>query len=217
MKPYYADDFVTIYHGDCREILWGIRSGSVSLVVADPPYGMGYKPLRGADGSKRFLAPVLGDAEPFDPTHLVSRFERLVLFGANWYASRLPDAGGWIVWDKTPNGRKEGFIASDAELAWTNVSTRIRKVAVQWGGEARNGETDHFHPTQKPVGVLRWIVEEFTTVGDLVLDPYAGSGSTLLAAKEAGRRAIGIEIEERYCEIAAKRCSQEVLPLGGTA
>ncbi len=182
MSPYYQDDWVTIYRGDCREILPGLTA---DLVLTDPPYGMGYKPLRGADGSRRFVDGVVGDDQPFDPGHLLNR-PRLVLFGANWYADRLPASGGWLVWDKTPKGRKDGFTASDAELAWTNVTSRVRKIAVQWGGEARNGERGHYHPTQKPIAVFRWVVQEFTEPGALILDPYAGSGTTLVAAKEEG-------------------------------
>jgi hypothetical protein len=172
---------------------------------------MNYKPLRGADGSKRFSDGVCGDAEAFDPTHLLCA-PRCVLFGANWYANKLPASGGWIVWDKTPRDKKIGFIASDAELAWTNLATRIHKFSMQWGGEAHGGE-DHLHPTQKPVALMRWIIQQWTQPDQLVLDPYMGSGPVLVAAHELSRRAIGIEIEERYCEIAAKRLAQGVLSL----
>jgi site-specific DNA-methyltransferase (adenine-specific) len=213
--PYYSDDFATIYHGDCREVLPSIPPASVTLVLTDPPYGMGYKPLRGADGSKRWTEGIEGDDEPFDPTHLLS-FDRLALFGANWYADRLPPSGGWLVWDKTPKGAKNGFAASHAELAWTNCCGSVRKFALQWGGEARNGEP-HLHPTQKPVALMRWIVREFTAPGDLVLDPYMGSGPVAQACVEERRRYIGIELDERYCEIAAKRLAQEVLDFGGVA
>lgn len=213
MKPYYEDATVRIYHGDCREILpGGIRA---DLLLTDPPYGMDYKPLRGSDGSKRWLEGVVGDGETFDPRHLLT-FPRLVLFGAQWYADRLPASGGWLVWDKTPKGAKEGFYASHAELAWTNTCSSVRKFSLQWGGEARNGEA-HLHPTQKPVALMRWIIEEFTTPTDLILDPYMGSGPVLQAARETGRRAVGIEIEEKFCEEAATRCRQELLNFEATA
>jgi DNA modification methylase len=208
-EPYYQDEFCTIYHGDCREILPSL--GPVDLVLADPPYGMKYKPLRGADGSKRWVEGVRGDDESFNPSHLVG-FGKVVLFGANWYADRLPISGGWIVWDKTPRGVKDGFHASHAELAWTNCASSVSKFSLQWGGEARNSE-GFFHPTQKPVALMRWVIERFTEPGQLVVDPYMGSGPCLVAAKDLGRKAIGIEIEERYCEIAARRLAQEVLAL----
>lgn len=204
MKPYYEDAAVTLYHGDCREILPTLTVGAI---VSDPPYGMDYKPLRGADGSKRWSAGVTGDNAPFDPSHLPA--VPAVLWGANWYANRLPGHGGWLVWNKTCDHRKRGFVASDCELAFATEATRCHRFDLQWGGEARNGE-GIFHPTQKPVALMQWCLE--FVPGDVVIcDPYSGAGPTLVAAKDLGRRAIGIEIEERYCEIAAKRLAQEVL------
>ena len=129
------------------------------------------------------------------------------MWGANWYASRLPDSGGWLIWDKTPLGAKQGFIASDGELAWSNINGRILKYRMQWGGEA-HGDEGHNHPTQKPVALMRWCIELAGGDAQTILDPFMGSGTTLRAAKDLGRKAIGIEIEERYCEIAAKRMSQ---------
>lgn len=214
MTPYYSDESVTLYHGDCRAILpmLGVRP---QLLLADPPYGMNYKPLRGSDGSKRWSEPVQGDAEPFDPTHLLP-FGRSVLWGANHYADRLPASGGWLVWDKTPKGIKDGFYASHAELAWTNCCSSVRKFTLQWGGEARNGEP-HLHPTQKPVGLMRWVILQFTHPSDLVLDPYMGSGPVAEACRDTGRTYVGVEIEERYCEIAARRLAQDTFDFGGVA
>ncbi len=213
MSIYYQDDKVTLHLGDCREVTDWLAA---DLLLTDPPYGMNYDPRRGGDGSKRWGTDrVLGDDQAFDPEHLLS-MKRAVLFGANWYASRLPDSGGWVVWDKTPKGFKQGFTASHAELAWTNITSSVRKVPLQWGGEARNGE-GHFHPTQKPVGLLRTLIEWFSEPGETIADPYAGSGSTLLAAREAGRSAIGVELREDYCEVIAKRLAQDCLDLEVTA
>ncbi len=209
MKPYYEDDSCTIYHGDCHELLLLGDLESVDAIVSDPPYGMGYKPKRGSDGSKRFSEPVSGDSVPFDPKHLLVLCVDTILWGAHWYADKLPASGGWIVWDKTPRGSKRGFIASHCDLAWTNCRTRIEKIALQWGGEAHAGE-EHLHPTQKPVPLMERCIG-LLDHRELILDPYAGSGSTLLAARNCGLRAIGIEIDERYCEIAAKRLEQAVL------
>jgi DNA modification methylase len=213
-EPYYSDDMVTLYHGDCRDVLPNIVPATVGLLLTDPPYGMDYKPLRGSDGSKRWAEGVKGDSAPFDPTPLLV-FKRAVLFGANWYADKLPPSGGWLVWDKTPKGVKNGFHASHAELAWTNCCSSVRKFSLQWGGEARNHEP-HLHPTQKPVGLMRWIVSQFTKPGDLVLDPYMGSGPVAEACRDTGRRYIGVELEERYCEIAARRLLQDSL-FGGVS
>lgn len=208
--PYYDRDGITLYHSRCEDVLPGIDPATVDLMLTDPPYGMAYKPLRGADGSKRWSTTVAGDDAPFDPSLLLN-FPRLVLFGANWYADKLPPSGGWIVWDKTPLGIKEGFFASHAELAWTNLSGSVSKFSLQWGGEARNGER-HLHPTQKPVALMRWILTKWTSPGDLVLDPYMGSGPVAEACRDLGRRYIGVELDATYCSTAVRRLQQSVLP-----
>lgn len=217
VTPYYVDDLVTLYLGDCREVLPSIDEADVALVLTDPPYGMDYKPLRGSNGSKMWGdTTVAGDAEPFDPSHLL-RFPRLILFGANFYAHRLPPSGGWLVWDKTPHGIREGFIYSHAELAWTNVGgARVRKFSLEWQGNVRNGEP-FLHPTQKPVALMRWCIREFTKRGDLVLDPYMGSGPVAKACAEEGRRYIGCEIKVEYLDAAIDRLRQTALDFGGVA
>lgn len=204
----HDQDGIVIYHGDCLAMLPSLEQ-IPQLVLTDPPYGMDYKPLRGADGSKRWADGVQGDAAPFDPAPLL-RFPRLVLFGANWYADKLPASGGWLVWDKTPKGIKDGFHASHAELAWTNLCSSVRKFSLQWGGEARNSEP-FLHPTQKPVGLMRWVLEQFTKPGDMVLDPYMGSGPVAQACRETGRGYLGFEIDARYVEAAIGRLSQRSL------
>jgi hypothetical protein len=212
MRPYYEEAGITIYCGDCREVLPSIE---VDAIVTDPPYGMAYVPLRGADGSKkwqdRLTRRVHEDDKEFNPAHLLLASRVAVLWGAQWYAHRLPASGGWIVWDKTPYGRKDGFFASDCDMAWTNCRDSIRKFSMQWGGEARGGEV-FWHPTQKPVPLMSFCISLLGEVKSIV-DPYCGSGPTLAAARLHGIPAIGIEIEERYCEIAANRLRQSVLPL----
>lgn len=214
MTPYYADDLVTLYHGDCLDVLPLVDEPD--LLLTDPPYGMNHEPTRRGNGSKMWgTERVHGDAEPFDPGHLLP-YPRLVLWGAHWYADKLPPSGGWIVWDKTPDGIREGFTASHADLAWTNLCGSVRKFSMQWTGSVRNSEP-YLHPTQKPVGLMRWIVQTWTKPGDLVLDPYMGSGPVAEACRDTGRRYIGIEIEERYCAAAVRRLSQEVLDFGVTS
>lgn len=214
-KPYYDRDGITIWHADCRDVLPTIDPATVNLLLTDPPYGMSYKPLRGSDGSKLWAESVIGDGKPFNPGDLM-RFTRLVLWGANHYANTLPPSGGWIVWDKTPRGAKEGFAASHAELAWTNLAGSVSKYAMQWGGEARGGEP-HLHPTQKPVALMRWIIERWTKPGDLILDPYMGSGPVARAAQLLGRRYIGIELVESYCDAAVNRLAQPSMFSEGAA
>lgn len=224
MTPYYEDGAVTIYHGDCREILPRL---SGDLLLTDPPYGIAYesskasrrKPRGSAPGAVRgsgghygrSWGPIAGDDEPFDPEHLLAS-SRLILWGANHFASRLPDSPGWLVWDKKRGGTiSSAFNASQCELAWTRgVVGHVRTFVHLWDGLRRDSEIgSHLHPTQKPVRLMSWCIQ--LTDARTILDPYMGSGPTLRAAKDLGRKAIGIELEERFCETAAKRCAQEVM------
>lgn len=211
MKPYFQDDAVTIWHGDCREILPLLDP--VDLVLTDPPYGIGldtdYTWRTAIDGAKRGnYARIVGDDQPFEPELLLG-FAKVILWGANHYAARLPPSKGWLVWNKRDQGRPG--MHSDAELAWTNVLNVTRCHNQYWQGAYRLHESGEFyHPSQKPVLLMRWCIE-LAGEAQTILDPFMGSGTTLRAAKDLGRKAIGIEIEERYCEIAAKRMSQGVL------
>lgn len=223
MDPYYQDGHVTIYHGDSREILPHL---TFDVIVTDPPYGIGVQTNYGASqrsGLARandYGGAIVGDADPFDPTWLLA-YPRLVLFGANHYADRLPPSASWIVWDKLDgleSDREIGFNDSaDVEMAWTNMGGPARLIRHRWMGLMKGSEHGcaRVHPTQKPVALMTQVVRFASRGGDVVVaDPYMGSGSTLRAAKDLGLRAIGIEIEERYCEVAAQRCAQEVLDLG---
>lgn len=212
-RPYYQDDLVTIYHGDCREIAPHL---SYSAVVTDPPYGISYNREDVPQSKHTFrhgrqTTPVLGDDQPFDPSPWIS--QPAILWGANYFSDRLPP-GVWIVWDKVVRNGLRLRIA-EAELAWTNCVARTRIFRMLWSGAYRVSERgQYYHPTQKPVDLMRWCIPLVRPVPRVILDPFMGSGSTLVAAKSLGRRAIGIEIEERYCEIAARRCAQDALPLG---
>jgi len=206
VKPYYLHDGIAIIHGDCREIMPLLPK--VNLVLTDPPYGVSHNALHGSNGSKMWGSEkIIGDEKPFDPKPLLT-FPRLIIWGANNFASRLPDSAGWIVWDKSPKGIRKGFVYSHAELAWTNLIGHVEKIECLWEGASRQGE-EFLHPTQKPVGLMRELIKQFSSEADVILDPFMGSGTTLRAAKDLRRKAIGIEIEEKYCEIAAKRLEQE--------
>lgn len=207
MTPYYEDDSCTIYHGDCREIAPGLQA---EVVVTDPPYGIhlntDYSKL---NGSTRVYAGVHGDDVPFDPSFMLRW--RTLAFGADHYSHRLPPGGTWHVWDKRDASASNMF--ADCEMIWTSwKSGPSRILRYQWLCGVHPGERQDRteHPTAKPVALMRAAVA--MTHGTL-LDPYMGSGTTLRAAKDLGRRAIGIEIEEKYCEIAARRLGQEVLAL----
>jgi site-specific DNA-methyltransferase (adenine-specific) len=221
VTPYYQDEWATIYHGDGRLIAPTLAE-RVDLLVTDPPYGVNLNTkFRTAKRSRLAEAndypPVYDDDKPFDPSPWLG-YPGVILWGANYYADRLPPRGSWLVWDK-----RDGVCQNDqadAELAWVSgvTGTVPRLFRHVWMGMVKASERNgrRLHPTQKPVELMQWCLSFFPDA-QTVLDPYMGSGTTLVAAKNLQRRAIGIEMEERYCEAAATRLSQEVLNLGATA
>ncbi len=230
MTPYYQDDAVTIYHGDCREIM---PSLAFDVILSDPPYGIAATTMNASRGRGKGAAskgannaityskdypPIHGDDKPFDPSHLLARGVPTILFGGNHFGDKLPASPTWFVWDKLDglvSERTVGFNdQADCELIWTNLGGPARLFHQRWMGAMKSGVdqmTPRRHPTEKPVELLRRLVG--LCPAGVIVDPYMGSGSTLRAAKDLGRQAIGIEYEERYCEIAAKRMGQEVLAL----
>src|SRR6185295_8328980 len=201
MKPYYSEDGITIFHADCRELLHTLN---VALVLTDPPYGHGDRWSGGTWASNPIYDLAFKwDAEPIDAktiTAVIGCAPVSIVWGGNYYS--MPPSRCWLAWEKA---QKIDTMA-DFELAWTNLEWPAKMFT-----EIRNPDGKREHPTQKPLALMKWCLG-FAPQGT-VLDPFMGSGTTLRAAKDVGRKAIGIEIEERYCEIAAKRMAQEVLPL----
>jgi DNA modification methylase len=201
-KPYYQDDAVTIYHGDCREILPLVTA---DVVVTDPPYGLGKRMSGGTWGTAEKYAEMWRwDVAP--ALELLLRLIAIgdsIIWGGHYFG--LPPSRCWLIWDK----RNAVPTTADCEMAWTNLDRPTKRFS------APVGVHEFGHPTQKPIALMRWSLS-FVPTG-VILDPFMGSGTTLRAAKDLNRRAIGIEIEERYCEIAAKRCAQEVFDLGEAA
>jgi site-specific DNA-methyltransferase (adenine-specific) len=223
VKPYYADEWVRIYHGDCREVLPSL--GTDIAVVSDPPYGMdantdtrrfsGGKFGSGRRAQGRAARPVHGDKEPFDPAPFVA-YPQVLLWGVNHFAARVP-IGSWFIWQKKPAERFGTFL-SDAEVAWFKGGHGVYMTLLPWEGMCRSEEVQEFyHPTQKPAALMARCITRAAPGSRLIVDPFMGCGPTLVAAKNMGRPAVGIEINEQYCETAAERCRQEVLALGGAA
>ena len=213
MKPYYQDKWVTIYHGDCREILPQLPDKSIDLVLTDPPYGIGYKAFYPKQA--KFSA-ITGDNVDTDLSFLFNLPYNLVIFGANNMPHLLPHKGAWLCWDKRVNPKADKVIGSQFELIWTSRKTGFQKIyRVQHGGVINDNARGmpRLHPTEKPIRLLQLILQDYPTA-NIILDPFFGSGTTGMACKKLGRKCIGIEIEEKYCEISAKRCSQMVMDLG---
>lgn len=210
-KPYFERDGITIYHGDCREIAPHLE---YDVVVSDPPYGISYNheedpQSKHRESNRRQLAPVAHDDKPFDPSPWIEK--PFILWGANNFSRRLPDLRVWLCWDKVLRNGLNLRIA-ECEFAATNCVQRPRVFRHLWSGAYRDSENSLFvHPTQKPVALMSFCLRLPGVPNGVVLDPYCGSGPTLEAARNLGRKAIGIEIEERYCEVAAKRLAQGVL------
>jgi site-specific DNA-methyltransferase (adenine-specific) len=201
LKPYYEHGGIAIYHGDCREILPQLPL--VDAVVTDPPYGCGYasNPIVGKGKSESNHAPQAWDSTAFgDIDSVLAMAGQAVIWGGNYYP--LPPSRGWLAWYKADAPPT----MANFELAWTsqNKNARIIFQSIAATNEERVG-----HPTQKPLSVMLASIA-YLDEPKTILDPFCGSGTTLVAAKNLGRKAIGIEIEEKYCEIAAKRLSQEV-------
>ena len=154
---------------------------------------------------------VTGDDQAFDPAPLLALRVPLILWGANHYASKLPDVPSWVTWDKRGDPKFYGKTSfADCELAWVSDGKPARMYKQIWNGIVREGEdqakqgTGRVHPTQKPPELMRWCVERLGVQG-VILDPYMGSGTTGIACLQMGRAFIGIEIEPRYFDIACER------------
>lgn len=235
MTPYYEQDGVVIYHGDCRDVMTALESDGCDLLLTDPPYGVDWQ----SNSRQLAFAPIAGDDGTFDVVTALGDAVRclrgsrhMYVFG-RWDLSSLALGGlSELVWDKV------GMSAGDVDTVWgvshEYITFGVKANAAQrrngkGNGPARlrrgsvlryqrpSGVEVSLHPTEKPVPLLRELIESSSRFGELILDPFAGCGSTLVAARLEGRSAIGIEIDERYCETAAKRVAQGALGLFGEA
>jgi site-specific DNA-methyltransferase (adenine-specific)/modification methylase len=205
----------SLYLGDCLEVMREFDDNSVDAVITDPPYGIDVA-TNYAERKRTALAqcnnfkPIVGDDKPFDPKPFL-KFPVVALFGANYYSEKLPPSGGWIVWDKLDglvSQREIGFNDnSDCEFIWTNKGNAARIIRHRWMGAMKGSEQTvaRVHPTQKPVVLMKKLIKYLTDPGDVVFDPYLGSGTTGVACAQLGRRFIGVEIDPDYFEIARKR------------
>ncbi len=235
MQPYYSDSHAVLYLGDNRDVLPQLDLGAVDMLLTDPPYGLAwngdYRRLpcvrnptprqqqlhEKARTAARFVGnwpDMHGDQEPFDPSPWL-KFRHVIIWGVQHFWQRLP-TGRLLIWDKRNRNGKTLF--SHGEAAWMKGGYGTWIFSQTWVGLFRQGEENgqrRLHVTQKSLALMRWCMTQagrrYDTPRpgiDLVLDPYCGSGTTLCAAKQLGKRSIGVEISEAYCETAAKRLEQ---------
>lgn len=229
--PYYQDDAVVIYHADCRDILPKIPDKSIDLVLTDPPYEIHVD--GGGMCSRRDFHKAIKQAnlDSFLPKEFMPVIWSKCQHGYYWTSKNcLKDFLEWMEdnvpnWDlltmakRNPIPAKNNKYLPDSEFVlflrgdscyWDNDASYNFYRKVKWTDSV---PPQYGHPTEKPVYICEEFIQLSTSVGQLLLDPFLGSGTTAYCAKKLGRKCIGIEIEEKYCEIAAKRCSQTVMNL----
>ena len=211
-----------IYNADCLEIMKLMPDKSVDLVLTDPPYGIDFKPhLKKWNGDPNVYEKVRNDSGELNYNGLLLELNRIgnrvIIFGAENFHHSLPSRGSWICWDKRPPHIENEMIGTPFELAWINIDgTAYKMYRVVHGGvinaDSLNGNNDkRFHPTQKPVSLFARITRDFSKDTDTIFDPFLGSGTTALAAKQLGRNFIGVELSSQYCEISEQRLRQQML------
>jgi DNA modification methylase len=217
---YYREKDIVLLHGDCLEILPLFPENSIDLVLTDPPYGIGVNKMNlGGGGVAPHMHFEHDKTENWDeriPDLLAFELFRnisanQIIWGGNYFAQYLPCSRGWLVWDK--RGEMNGNDFADCELAWTSLSQPVRKITHVWNGMLQQKgmkKEKRAHPTQKPIRLMEWCLN-FAPDATLILDPFLGSGTTAVAAKQLGRKCIGIELEAKYLDIAIERLRQEVL------
>lgn len=215
--PYYEDDLVTLYHGDCREVTAWLEA---DVLVTDPPYGMAYESNRNRDKRNAKVGRTIAQDATTEvrDTILAAWGGRPALVFGKWTQPRPVGTKARLIWDKRVQG------TGDLSIPWGPTDEEIYVLGSGFTGQ-RGGNVLSVqmlmsadrerpdHPTPKPTPLMERLI--LHTLG-VVADPFTGSGSTLLAAKNLGRKAIGVEVEERYCELAANRLAQDTL-FGGVA
>lgn len=206
----FIGDAVMI-QGDCLEVMSAL--GRVDAVVTDPPYGIKYDAAAAAASGRRSGSGFARkgtyrqtdwDSETQEDAiaQAIAMADAAIVFGGNYYP--LPPSQCWLVWDKEVNGQ-----FADCELAWSNLKKPVRLIRHMWnGGIRKDGEARTPHPTQKPVGVMRWCIEHLPKDASTIFDPFMGSGTTGVAALQLGRKFIGIELDPEYFEIACARVTE---------
>ena len=219
-----ADEYInTIIQGDCIDIMRELPDKCIDLVLTDPPYGIKQNAHRIKSRTKLAKTIDYGDfswdnkiPEPEYFEEMIRTSKNQIIWGGNYFADILESSSCWLVWDKE-NGNTN---FADCELAWTSFGGAVRIFRYMWNGmlqgDMKNKE-NRIHPTQKPVKLFTWILQNYSKEGDLILDPFSGSGTTAIACHRMNRRFICIEKEEKYVKLSRERLKvehmQQRLPL----
>lgn len=230
MKPYFHEGGITIYHGDCCEVLPSLPIDSADLVVTDPPYGINFQSSFRQQSFSTIVGDQSGDSALRGIASVIPvlKYDRHLYIFGRFDLSSLPlNTPVELIWDKQrlgmgdleiPWGSQHEYIQFHVSLkrhrnreknGRMSLSARLRRGSILSFPRSDGNAAEH--PTEKPVPLLRELIESSSRIGECVIDCFCGSGNTLLAAKAEGRKAIGVEIEEKYCEIAAKRLAQGVM------
>lgn len=212
VEPVHVIKDCSLYCGDMLELLPRIaREVRIDAIVTDPPYGIGADVIQKKRARKKYglsWAPCKDygtsnwDHSPCSP-EMISLMQEIsdyqIIFGGNYF--RLPPSSCWLVWDKM-NGSNN---YADCELAWTNLKKAVRRLQLRWHGMIRDENEERVHPTQKPVGVMKWCLSHLPKECEVICDPFLGSGSTGVACVRARKKFIGIDQDPKYVEMAAER------------
>lgn len=218
---YYHEDgppVIDVYCGDCLEIMPILPK--VDLVVTDPPYGISYdkqqnkmaRAGRISNGGKwkQYEETDWDKSVPSDEviSMIISKAKDSVIWGGNYF--NLPAKAKWLIWNKV----QRSFM-TDGEMAWTTFTGQVSIFDMARTDAYINSGMKKGHPTQKPIELIRWSIQQckYLDKALTILDPFLGSGTTLVACKELRRNGIGIEINPKYCEIAKKRLQNTIVPM----
>jgi len=200
--PNQIDKYINkIICGDCLEILKDFPDSCADLILTDPPYGIGADRMKMGSGKHDWIVVTGWDSKVLTANafRLLFRLgDNHIIWGGNYFTKYLPPSPHWLIWDK----KNPNLSFAECELAWVAKGrrTRIYQLFSGFGGK--------MHPTEKPLPLMLWCVENYSRPDDLILDPFCGSGTTCVAAKMLGRKYIGIDISNDYCNIARQRLEE---------
>jgi site-specific DNA-methyltransferase (adenine-specific) len=209
----------TFICSDSIEVLREIQDKAFDLCLTDPPYGIGESGQRNVTGDRptsKWKNPTSQKYHTFDDSkkpsivifeEIIRTCKNEIFFGGNYFTDFLPPSMCWLIWNKKVS---EGEHLSMFEMAWTSFSTKAMMFDWLWAGFKKEKPEERFHPTQKPVALFVWCLMNYSKPGDLIIDPFCGSGTTAIACHRTGRRFLCIDKDEEYIKIAQQRYADEI-------